>query len=116
MRTKLLYIAFDAANPLFSDKTYKYDVKVGPEDATYVDAYHTSGAKSVKRGAGDYERYGHVDFYPNGGVEQAGCPPWLPTAKSVLKYLVSKGSKGEVIYISSIVKLFGSQQLIIVLY
>ncbi|XP_035713921.1 endothelial lipase isoform X2 [Folsomia candida] len=38
-------------------------------DGEFVDVYHTS--MSTK---GDSSIDGHVDFYPNGGVKQPGCP------------------------------------------
>jgi hypothetical protein len=65
-------------------------VKVGPEDAVFVDAYHTSASGSLVRGGlGDYRRYGHVDFYPNGGVNQPGCPDnFLAASKDLILYYV----------------------------
>ncbi|CAG0922024.1 unnamed protein product [Notodromas monacha] len=67
----------DPADPLYADTvlgSYPTDVHLDKDDATFVDGYHTSGANSVFKGAGDYEPIGHVDFYPNGGVTQPGCP------------------------------------------
>ena len=40
-------------------------------DASFVDVIHTSEI-SYKNAVG------HVDFYPNGGFLQSGCPPRIP--------------------------------------
>ena len=40
----------------------------------FVDVIHSNAKPLVDMGAGLYEPCGHVDFYPNGGQEQPGCP------------------------------------------
>ncbi|XP_077505778.1 pancreatic lipase-related protein 2-like [Amblyomma americanum] len=64
--------ALDAAAPLFEDT----DVFLSSRDAQFVDAIHTSsGGKVIKGEFGILKPFGHVDFYPNGGQKQPGCPP-----------------------------------------
>ncbi|XP_033638971.1 lipase member I-like [Asterias rubens] len=65
----------DPAGPNFSlnDPLCRLD----PTDAIFVDVIH-SDAELV--GAGIVQAVGHVDFYPNGGKEQPGCPPSLRDA------------------------------------
>lgn len=63
--------ALDAAAPLFEDT----DVFLSRRDAQFVDAIHTSaGGKVIKGEFGVLKPFGHVDFYPNGGQKQPGCP------------------------------------------
>ncbi|KAL1423430.1 hypothetical protein MTO96_021111 [Rhipicephalus appendiculatus] len=63
--------ALDAAAPLFEDT----DVFLSRRDAQFVDAIHTSaGGKVIKGEFGILKPFGHVDFYPNGGQKQPGCP------------------------------------------
>ncbi|CAN8020199.1 unnamed protein product [Ixodes persulcatus] len=64
--------ALDPAGPLFDDT----EVSVSSKDAEYVDAIHTSGGEKIISGQLGIDRpVGHVDFYPNGGKKQPGCPP-----------------------------------------
>lgn len=65
------FAALDAAAPLFEDT----DVFLSRRDAQFVDAIHTSaGGKVIKGEFGVLKPFGHVDFYPNGGQKQPGCP------------------------------------------
>ncbi|XP_077543317.1 pancreatic lipase-related protein 2-like [Haemaphysalis longicornis] len=62
--------ALDAAGPLFES----YDFQLRKEDASYVDAIHTTAGSNVLAGLlGVEEAFGHVNFYPNGGRSQPGC-------------------------------------------
>ncbi|XP_075537622.1 pancreatic lipase-related protein 2-like [Dermacentor variabilis] len=62
--------ALDAAGPLFES----YDFQVCKEDASYVDAIHTTAGSNVLAGLlGIESPFGHVNFYPNGGKSQPGC-------------------------------------------
>uniref|UniRef100_A0A915L6G1 Lipase domain-containing protein n=1 Tax=Romanomermis culicivorax TaxID=13658 RepID=A0A915L6G1_ROMCU len=62
----------DPAGPLFAceDKATRLD----PSDAKFVQVVHTNGESFLNGGLGTPERMGHVDFYPNGGQTQPGCP------------------------------------------
>jgi pancreatic triacylglycerol lipase len=38
-----------------------------------VDVIHTDAGPFISGGLGILQPVGHVDFYPNGGIEQPGC-------------------------------------------
>ncbi|OQR77175.1 pancreatic lipase-related protein 2-like [Tropilaelaps mercedesae] len=62
--------ALDTAAPLFE----AYGVYPRKEYSEYMEAVHTSAGSTVWRGKVGVEvNYGHVDFYPNGGIDQPGC-------------------------------------------
>ncbi|XP_071117860.1 pancreatic triacylglycerol lipase-like [Haliotis cracherodii] len=63
----------DPAGPLFQGTDPA--VRLDPTDAIYVDNIHTDGAPLYDAGLGTMSAWGHVDFYPNGGGHQPGCPP-----------------------------------------
>ncbi|CAF1115408.1 unnamed protein product [Rotaria sordida] len=48
-------------------------VRLDPTDALFVDVIHTDGAHNLLLGLGSLQRMGHVDFFPNGGVDQPNC-------------------------------------------
>jgi len=52
-------------------------VRLDASDAQFVDVIHSNGAPIVEGGAGLRQASGHVDFYPNGGDYQPGCPSLL---------------------------------------
>ena len=56
----------DPAGPLFSST--HTDVRLDPSDARFVDVIHTDAKRW-----GIEQSCGHIDFYPNGGVNQRGC-------------------------------------------
>lgn len=62
----------DCAGPYFEGTPS--EVRLDPSDAMFVDAIHTDGEPSFKLGLGIFEKVGHVDFYPNGGINQPDCP------------------------------------------
>lgn len=41
--------------------------------ALFVDVIHTDAGPIISGGLGLMQPSGHVDFYPNGGVQQPGC-------------------------------------------
>ncbi|XP_014374188.1 lipase member H isoform X2 [Alligator sinensis] len=59
--------ALDPAGPLFRGKPHSE--RLDPSDAQFVDVIH-----SDIDGLGYREALGHIDFYPNGGTDQPGCP------------------------------------------
>lgn len=66
----------DPAEPMFSDTDPM--VRLDSSDAKFVDIVHTDATPWIERwprpgGLGMYQPIGHVDFYPNGGSNQAGC-------------------------------------------
>ena len=72
MRQYLCSAGLDPAGPYFEGTTKR--VRLDPSDAIYVDAIHTDGDPFLKAGWGMIEPVAHADFYPNGGVDQPGCP------------------------------------------
>ncbi|KAK0167251.1 hypothetical protein PV327_004676 [Microctonus hyperodae] len=58
----------DPASPLFPNKNIS--CRLDKTDATFVDIIHTS---TKTGGFGIRESIGHVDFYPNQGLNQPGC-------------------------------------------
>ncbi|XP_025931317.1 lipase member H isoform X4 [Apteryx rowi] len=57
----------DPAGPLYRGKLPSE--RLDPTDAQFVDVIH-----SDTDGLGYREALGHIDFYPNGGTDQPGCP------------------------------------------
>ena len=72
-----LFIGLDPAGPLFTnvgDARFRLD----KSDAKYVDVIHTDMPPKVGLfGLGMRKEAGHADFFPNGGVRQAGCKQHL---------------------------------------
>jgi pimeloyl-ACP methyl ester carboxylesterase len=62
----------DPAGPYFENTDPV--VRLDSSDAQFVDVLHTDGAGTLKLGLGLMQPLGHVDFYPNGGKDQPGCP------------------------------------------
>lgn len=65
-------LGMDAAGPYFEGTPNR--VRLDPGDAYFVDAIHTDGQSITNLAWGINEPVGNVDFYPNGGVDQPGCP------------------------------------------
>ncbi|XP_013371212.1 PREDICTED: pancreatic triacylglycerol lipase isoform X1 [Chinchilla lanigera] len=62
----------DPAEPCFQGTPEV--VRLDPSDAQFVDVIHTDGAPIVPNlGFGMSQTVGHLDFFPNGGVEMPGC-------------------------------------------
>lgn len=62
--------ATDPAGPLFERKEVTQNFRLCKDDAEFVDVVHTDIGHY-----GFIAPIGHVDFYPNGGTKQPGCPP-----------------------------------------
>ncbi|KAM4670188.1 inactive pancreatic lipase-related protein 1-like [Amazona ochrocephala] len=62
----------DPAQPYFQGTPI--EVRLDTTDATFVDVIHTDTAPTIPYlGFGMSPAIGHLDFYPNGGVEMPGC-------------------------------------------
>lgn len=61
----------DPAGPYF--QSTPNEVRLEKSDADYVDAMHTDAEKLINLGYGINQQSGHIDFWPNDGVEQPGC-------------------------------------------
>lgn len=63
----------DPAEPNFKNADTK--VRLDPDDAIFVDVIHTDGSPfNELSGYGLLDPVGDIDFYPNGGEYQPGCP------------------------------------------
>ncbi|KAM9134287.1 pancreatic triacylglycerol lipase-like [Pangshura tecta] len=62
----------DPAQPYFEDTPI--EVRLDKTDAAFVDIIHTDSAPTVPNlGFGMIQAIGHLDFYPNGGIQMPGC-------------------------------------------
>lgn len=79
------FAGLDPAGPFFEG--LDEEVRLNPSDAGFVDVVHSNGKPLMDGGAGMFAPCGHVDFYPNGGKQQPGCPnPFLKSITDVLKF------------------------------
>ena len=78
----------DPADPYFENTERM--IRLDSTDALFVDVIHTDAAPFITGGLGLMQLSGHVDFYPNGGVQQPGC------GESVLDSIEKE--QGSVIY------------------
>nr|XP_054928344.1 lipase member I-like isoform X1 [Dermacentor andersoni]XP_054928345.1 lipase member I-like isoform X1 [Dermacentor andersoni]XP_054928346.1 lipase member I-like isoform X1 [Dermacentor andersoni] len=60
----------DPAGPLFENSM----TCISKSDAQFVDAIHVNAGEYYQFRYGVNKSVGHVDFYPNGGSDQPGCP------------------------------------------
>jgi pancreatic triacylglycerol lipase len=65
-------------------------MRLHPSDAQQVDVIHTDCADIFTDGLGLNQPFGYIDFYPNGGMSQPGCP----MSKGIVN-LVSAALSGE---------------------
>nr|XP_023021819.1 phospholipase A1-like isoform X1 [Leptinotarsa decemlineata] len=89
--------ALDPAGPKFGRPEMTDDEKMCEKDAEFVDVVHTD-----IQHYGYTEPIGHVDFYPNGGQHQPGCPPLKEDdncshARSTLFFIESLWKKTEAV-------------------
>ncbi|XP_023693709.1 lipase member H [Paramormyrops kingsleyae] len=70
--------ALDPAGPQFNGKPS--EERLDPNDAQFVDVLHTD-----IDALGYRNPLGHIDFYPNGGTDQPGCPKTIFAGKSYLQ-------------------------------
>ncbi|XP_045159715.2 pancreatic triacylglycerol lipase-like [Mercenaria mercenaria] len=80
----------DPADPYFqyTDTTVRLD----PSDAKFVDIMHTNGASILTLGYGMRQPCGHVDYYPNEGLNQPGCDA-NPVTKLLTEGDIYEGGK-----------------------
>ncbi|XP_064929185.1 lipase member H isoform X2 [Columba livia] len=82
----------DPAGPLYRGKPPSE--RLDPTDAQFVDVIH-----SDTDGLGYTEALGHIDFYPNGGTDQPGCPL---TIFSGLQYFKCDHQRSVLLFMSSL--------------
>ncbi|XP_066455221.1 lipase member I [Eleutherodactylus coqui] len=82
----------DPAGPLFNGKPP--EDRLYHSDAKFVDVVH-----SDIDALGYRENLGHIDFYPNGGTDQPGCPK---TILSGTEYFKCDHQRSVFLYISSL--------------
>jgi hypothetical protein len=63
----------DPAGPFFS--LNDTETRLDTTDADFVDVIHTDSGSLTDGQLTFIEAIGHVDFYPNGGIDQPGCDP-----------------------------------------
>ena len=61
----------DPAGPYFQNTPE--EVRLDSSDADFVDVIHSDAEKLLDLGLGTAQVSGHVDFWPNNGIEQPGC-------------------------------------------
>ncbi|KAH3782803.1 pancreatic triacylglycerol lipase-like [Dreissena polymorpha] len=61
----------DPADPYFQNTDVS--VRLDPSDAKFVDVMHTNGDSILALGYGMKQSCGHVDYFPNEGLNQPGC-------------------------------------------
>ncbi|CAN2387641.1 lipase [Pristimantis euphronides] len=82
----------DPAGPLFNGKAA--EERLHHSDAQFVDVVH-----SDIDALGYRENLGHIDFYPNGGIDQPGCPK---TILSGTEFFKCDHQRSVFLYISSL--------------
>lgn len=87
LTSKFPYVGLDPAGPGFKEAP-EY-ARLDPGDAKIIDSIHTSSQVLALT-----HPVGHVDFYPNGGKAQPGCPDLLtnPSKSFVLQKTLSSFS------------------------
>ncbi|KAL4657378.1 lipase member H-like [Arapaima gigas] len=70
--------ALDPAGPQFNGQPP--EERLDPTDAQFVDVVHTD-----MDALGFRKPLGHIDFYPNGGADQPGCPSTIFSGKEYFK-------------------------------
>ncbi|XP_051637757.1 lipase member H isoform X3 [Manacus candei] len=92
--TWLCVAGLDPAGPLY--RGTPPSERLDPTDAQFVDVIH-----SDTDGLGYREALGHIDFYPNGGTDQPGCPL---TIFSGLQYFKCDHQRSVFLFLSSLTR------------
>ncbi|XP_071953358.1 uncharacterized protein [Antedon mediterranea] len=89
----------DPAGPEFR---YNHpDCRLDPTDAVLVDNIHTDGETLVSLGFGLLQPLGHMDFYPNSGKEQPGCPATVFDALAAIDEVSCSHSRSHLYFLES---------------
>ncbi|XP_018009373.1 pancreatic triacylglycerol lipase isoform X2 [Hyalella azteca] len=89
----------DPAAPLFEEVDASQ--RINPNSARFVDIIHTNAGSLVDGCLGMIEPVGQVDFYPNGGSHQVGCP--LVNSTEIIDLVSScSHSRSHVYWVESI--------------
>ena len=83
------FAGLDPAGPWFP--LNETDTRLDITDADFVDIIHTNSGNLSEDEWSFLEPIGHVDFYPNGGQQQPGCP--VANSSQNLDYTRSKKPK-----------------------
>ena len=65
------FTGLDPAGPYFENTPF--EVRLDPSDADFVDIIHSDAEKVRDLGFGTAQTSGHIDFWPNDGINQPGC-------------------------------------------
>merc|ERR1712109_2717 len=99
----------DPAKPYFDLVTYTR--RMLPTDAEFVDVIHTNSGDLLHGAVSLPEPVGQVDFYPNGGVHQAGCEEiciteWACIGFDLIDFVLGGGAcshkRAHKVYVESI--------------
>ncbi|NXG59759.1 LIPH Lipase, partial [Hemiprocne comata] len=90
--TPVCVTGLDPAGPLYRGQAP--GDRLDPTDAQFVDVIH-----SDTDGLGYQEALGHIDFYPNGGTDQPGCPL---TIFAGLQYFKCDHQRSVLLFMSSL--------------
>lgn len=82
-----LFTGLDPASFLFEWAHLPPSRKLDHTDAHHVEVIHTDGSRIWSDGFGLLGPVGHVDYFPNGGINQPGCKD---SVLGALKYQLSK--------------------------
>ncbi|XP_033111033.1 uncharacterized protein LOC117112092 [Anneissia japonica] len=77
------------------------ECRLDPTDAVLVDNIHTDGETLVSLGFGLLQPLGHMDFYPNGGKEQPGCPATVFDALAAIDEVSCSHSRSHQYFLES---------------
>lgn len=88
-----MFTGLDAAGPYFENTDPV--VRLDPTDADFIDVIHTDTQPFYLLGFGIEMPIGHVDFYPNGGIQQPGCGNLLETIGDAFWELLSLDLLGK---------------------
>ena len=101
-------LGLDPAGPYFEGTPE--EVRLDSTDAAFVDVIHTDAEKLIDLGFGTNQISGHIDFWPNNGLNQPGCDQ-VPVMIRIYFFKIidrNKTLKGRITNFSNKVKLWSS--------